>query len=303
MWKNFLYYTKTERQGIIVLVVLILGVYAAPKLFSFFKHAEDTDCKENEKFDKEYNDFISVLRETKPHQKSGPSFQSSPQREIKLAIFDPNTADSTTLLSLGLPSRMVKNILHYRNKQGKFRYPEDFRKIYGLTEEQYRTLYPYIQITKDFSSKDTVRLLTAQSVQRDTLMKYLPGTIISLNSADTTELKKIPGIGSSIARMMVNYRERLGGFFRIEQLQEIHLKAEKLRPWFSIDIQQTRRINLNKAGMERMLHHPYINYYQAKVIIEYRKKKGSLKSLKQLSLYEEFTPIDLERLEPYICYN
>ena len=303
MWKDFLYYTKTERQGIIVLVVLILGVYAAPKLFSFFKHAEDTDCKENEKFDKEYNDFISSLRETQPHQKSGPSFQSSPQREIKLAIFDPNTADSTTLLSLGLPSRMVKNILHYRNKQGKFRYPEDFRKIYGLTEEQYRTLYPYIQITKDFSSKDTVRLLTAQSVQRDTLMKYLPGTIISLNSADTTELKKIPGIGSSIARMMVNYRERLGGFFRIEQLQEIHLKAEKLRPWFSIDIQQTRRINLNKAGMERMLHHPYINYYQAKVIIEYRKKKGSLKSLKQLSLYEEFTPIDLERLEPYICYN
>ena len=131
-------------------------------------------------------------------------------------------------------------------------------------------------------------MLTTPSIQRDTLVKYLPGTIISLNSADTTALKKIPGIGSSIARMIVNYRERLGGFFRIEQLQEIHLKAEKLRPWFS---------------MERMMHHPYINYYQAKVIIEYRKKKGFLKSLKQLSLYEEFTPIDLERLEPYICYN
>ena len=68
MWKDFLYYTKTERQGIIVLVVLILGVYAAPKLFSFFTHAEDTDCRENEKFDKEYNDFISSLRETKPNK-------------------------------------------------------------------------------------------------------------------------------------------------------------------------------------------------------------------------------------------
>ena len=282
MWKDFLYYTKTERQGIIVLVVLILGVYAAPKLFSFFTHAEDTDCRENEKFDKEYNDFISSLRETKPHQKSGHSFQSSPQREIKLAMFDPNIADSTTFLSLGLPSWMIKNILYYRYKQGKFRHPEDFRKIYGLTEEQYQTLRPYIQITEDFSStnKDTVRLLTTPSIQRDTLLKYLPGTIISLNSADTTELKKIPGIGSSIARMIVNYRERLGGFFRIEQLQEIHLKAEKLRSWFSIDTHQTRRINVNKAGMERMMHHPYINYYQAKVIIEYRKKKGFLKSLK-----------------------
>ena len=281
MWKDFLYYTKTERQGIIVLVVLILGVYAAPKLFSFFTHAEDTDCRENEKFDKEYNDFISSLRETQPHQKSGHSFQSSPQREIKLAVFDPNIADSTTFLSLGLPSWMIKNILHYRYKQGKFRHPEDFSS----------------------TNKDTVRLLTAPSIQRDTLVKYLPGTVISLNSADTTELKKIPGIGSSIARMIVNYRERLGGFCRIEQLQEIHLKAEKLRSWFSIDTHQTRRINVNKAGMERMMHHPYINYYQAKVIIEYRKKKGFLKSLKQLSLYEEFTPIDLERLEPYICYN
>lgn len=181
---------------------------------------------------------------------------------------------------------MIKNILHYRHKQGKFRHPEDFRKIYGLTEEQYQTLHPYIQITEDFSSKDkdTIRLLTVQSIQRDTLVKYQPGTVVSLNSADTTELKKIPGVGSSIARMIVNYRERLGGFCRIEQLQEIHLKAERLRPWFSIDTHQIHRINLNKAGMERMMRHPYINYYQAKVIIEYRKKKGILKSLKQLSL-------------------
>lgn len=303
MWKDFFYFTKTERQGIIVLVVLILGVYAAPKLFSFFTHAEATDSTENEKFEKEYNEFISSLQETESHRKSGHSFQSFPRKEIRLAMFDPNTADSITFLSLGLPSWMAKNILHYRNKKGRFHHPEDFRKVYGLTEEQYQTLRPYIQITEDFKSKDTIRLLTVQRVQRDTLVKYLPGTIIDLNSADTTELKKIPGIGSSIARMIINYRERLGGFYRIEQLQEIHLKAEKLRSWFSIDARQTHRINLNKAGIERIMHHPYINYYQAKVIIEYRKKKGSLRSLKQLALYEEFTPADFERIEPYICYN
>ena len=51
------------------------------------------------------------------------------------------------------------------------------------------------------------------------------------------------------------------------------------------------------------MHHPYINYYQARVIVEYRKKKGRLKNLKQLSLYEEFTSADLERIEPYICYD
>lgn len=303
MWKDFFYFTKTERQGIIVLVVLILGVYAAPKFFTFFTHAEATDSTENEKFEKEYNEFISSLQKTEPHPKNSHSFQPFPRKEIKLAVFDPNTADSTTFLSLGLPSWMIKNILHYRNKKGRFRHPEDFRKIYGLTEQQYQTLHPYIQITEDFKSKDTVRLLSIQSVRRDTLVKYLPGTVIALNSADTTELKKIPGIGSGIARMITNYRERLGGFCRIEQLQDIRLKAEKLRPWFSIDIHQIRRINLNKASIERMMHHPYITYYQAKVIIEHRKKKGILKSLKQLSLYKEFTPADFERIEPYICYN
>lgn len=305
MWKDFFYFTKTERQGIIVLVVLILGAFATPKLFTLFVHPKEMDAAEQERFEKELNEFISSLEETRPHRKpAGTSFRSSPKRETRLTVFDPNTADSMTFLSLGLPSWMAKNILRYRSKQGRFHRPEDFRKIYGLTEEQYKTLLPYIQIAKSSEpeeTRDTVQLLTAQSTQRDTIFKYQPGTVISLNSADTTELKKIPGIGSVIARKIVNYRKRLGAFCRIEQLQEIQLKAEKLRPWFSIDAGQIHRINLNKASLERMTYHPYINFYQAKIIVEYRKKKGSIKSLKQLSLYEEFTPEDLERLEPYVC--
>ena len=302
MWKDFFYFTKTERQGIIVLVVLILGVLSIPRLFTLFEHPKEVDTTEQEKFEKEYNEFITSLKKTEPHRKSADnSFQPFSEKEIKLTVFDPNTADSMTFLSLGLPPWMAKNILHYRRKQGRFRHPEDFRKIYGLKEEQYQTLLPYIQITENFQSKDTVQLLTAQSVQRDTIFKYQPGTVINLNLADTTELKKIPGIGSSIARKIVNYRKRLGAFCRIEQLQEIQLKVEKLRPWFSIDAGQIHRINLNKASLERMMYHPYINFYQAKVIVEYRKKKGSINSLKQLSLYEEFTPVDFERLEPYVC--
>lgn len=304
MWKDFFYFTKTERQGIIVLVVLILGVFSVPRLFELFIPAEENNPKEEENFEKEYNEFMASLKEVKRSSKYTKKLAHPyPKREIKLSAFDPNTADSITFLTLGLPSWMAKNILHYREKQGKFRRPEDFRKIYGLTEEQYQTLLPYIHITEKVVTKDTTQLLMVQKVQRDTLFKYQPGTIIDLNQADTTELKKIPGIGSGIARMIVNYRNRLGAFYRIEQLQDIHLKVEKLRPWFSINTAFIRRININKASTEQMMRHPYINYYQAKVINERRKKKGSLKSLKELALYEEFTPADFERLSPYICLN
>ena len=304
MWKDFFYFSKTERQGIIVLVVLILGTCIISKVLSTHRAKEEMPLNDNTAFEKEYSDFIASIEEAKPNRIYSKDFhQTYSKHEVRLFPFDPNTADSVTLLSLGLPSWMARNILRYRSKQGKFRRPEDFHKIYGLTEEQYQTLLPYIQISEKASEKDTVRLLTQQKDKNEYQVKYQPGIIIELNKVDTTELKKIPGIGSGYAKMIVNYRKQLGGFTDIKQLQEIHLKVEILRSWFSVDANLISRINLNKVSLERMMYHPYINFYQAKVIVEYRKKKGKLSNLKQLSLYEEFTKEDLERISPYICFD
>lgn len=303
MWKDFFYYSKTERQGIIVLVILILGVGITSKLL--FSHQEEgANPKDQKEFEEEYRKFMASVQEVKQNKYYSGDFRTSySEREITLAPFDPNTADSLTFLHLGLPSWMVKNILRYRSKQGRFRRPEDFKKIYGLTEKQFQTLRPYICIAERVPQKDTIQLLSEFKVKHDSLFKYPPGTILELNKADTAELKKIPGIGSGIARMIVNYRTRLGGFSRIEQLQEIHLKAEKLRAWFAIDKSLIHPINLNKASIERLMHHPYLNFYQAKVIVEYRKNRGKLNSFKELSLYEEFTPKDLERISVYFCFD
>lgn len=306
MWKDFFYFTKTQRQGIIVLVVFIIGVYTVPYILEIFAQHKTINAAEQKKLIKEYAEFTSSIRQaetnrTYPYRYSATTY---PKRAIKLAIFNPNTADSITFLSLGLPPWMAKNILRYRRKQGQFRTAEDFRKIYGLTEEQYQTLLPYIQIPKETILKDTTRLFTSQSTtKRDTLIKYQLGTIVSLNQADTTELKKIPGIGSGIAKMIVRRRNELGGFYKIEQLKEIRLRVERLRQWFAIDPRLIHRININKASIERIMHHPYINYYQAKVIVEYRKKKGMIKDLRQLVLYDEFSKEDFERITPYICYE
>jgi hypothetical protein len=86
--------------------------------------------------------------------------------------------------------------------------------------------------------------------------KYPSGTLVDLNRADTTELKKIPGIGSGIARLIIGYRQRLGGFYNITQLQEIHLDTTQLQSWFSIDTRAIHLINLNRSSIERLRHHP-----------------------------------------------
>lgn len=302
-WKNFFYFTQTERQGVLVLAVLIVIVCSVSALSRHFKNDDEPDSIDKERLEEEYTRFLSSLQEANLPDHRHLTLRSFPKSEAALFPFDPNTADSAAFVRLGLPAWMARNILRYRSKQGKFRRPEDFRKIYGLTDRQYQSLLPYIRIAQETELKDSVQLFTRLKEYKDTLFKYAAGTVIELNGADTAELKKIPGIGSGIARMIVNYRSQLGAFHRIEQLEDIHLKVELLRPWFSIDARSVRRINVNKASVQRMMSHPYINFYQAKAIVEHRKKNGKINSLKELSLYEEFSPADFERMKPYVCFE
>lgn len=153
-------------------------------------------------------------------------------------------------------------------------------------------------------SKDTVRLLLIDTLTRyEKIEKYEPGTLVNLNKADTTELKRIPGIGSGIARMIVNYRNRLGGFYKVEQLREINLDAGQLISWFSIDETDIQKISVNKSSIDRLRSHPYIDFYQARAMVEYRRKHGNLQSLKPLVLYEEFNETDLERIAHYLSFE
>lgn len=252
----------------------------------------------------EYEEFIASLEEKEqPSERQYTTYKRKEENiPVVLTSFNPNTADSITFRHLGLPAWMAKNILHYRTKGGKFRKPEDFKKVYGMTEEQYSILSSYIHIPPEDTVYHTTQLYIAQTASVENI-KYEAGTILDLNRADTTELKKIPGIGSGIARLIVGYRQRLGGFYQIEQLKDINLNTQQLQTWFCIDPAIVRRINLNRISVDRLRSHPYINFYQAKAIVEYRKKKGSLTSLKPFSLYEEFTETDLERISHYVCFE
>ena len=300
MWKNFFYFTKTERAGFYVLVTLIFVVLITYWAIPLIQPPTQVSEQMN---DAAYKTFMASVRQRDKNWNYN-DYYIRKKQEIILAPFDPNTADSVTFVRLGIRPYIARNILRYRTKGGKFRTPESFAKVYGLSPEQFKLLQPYITIGDNFLKKaDSLRLFTAKA-ERDTLKfyKYPEGTIISLDEADTTELKKIPGIGIGTAKRIIAYRQQLGGFYKVNQLQEIsHLSAE-LNKWFTLKKEPIHRINLNKYSVERLASHPYINFYQAKVIVELRKKKGALKSLRELSLYEEFTSKDFERLSPYICF-
>lgn len=293
MWKDFFYYTKSERRVILLLLaiaLLLLGIWA---VMEYLRPVEvPVTLSESEEIDS----FLANLEEQEKIRKS-----HTPKNEISVVLqpFDPNTADSVLLRQLGLPVYIVRNILKYRAKGGVFRSPESFSRIYGLKEEVYQKLKPYITIAP-LVSVSHVRTDTFRQL-KDTIPyipKYEEGTIVDLNKADTSILKRIPGIGSTLARMIVVYRQRLGGFYDVSQLQEVPHVGVELNKWFVVTPAGLHKIQVNSASLDKLRSHPYMDFYKAKAIMEYRRKRGKIKGLSQLSMFEEFTEKDLKDYLP-----
>ena len=216
--KDFFYFSRWERRGILLLLALVCAIVVGSEAYLRHRNggkAGTADGEEGVAARQEYAAFAASLRQKEQEWAQRTSaYDRIPQPPVQLAPFDPNTADSAALRRLGLPGWMARNVVRYREKGGRFRRAEDFKKIYGLTAEQYETLRPYLRIAPEDTARVTAQLYLppakADSTERP--FKYPAGTVVDLNSADTTELKKIPGIGSGIARMIAGYRQRLGGF-------------------------------------------------------------------------------------------
>lgn len=222
----------------------------------------------------------------------------------KLSAFDPNTADSTLLLSLGLQPWQVRSIYRYRAKGGIYRQPSDFARLYGLTVKQYKELLPYIHISDEYKPAAEVYGRTdAVRSGRDTLrypVKLQPGQYVTLDDADTASLRKVPGIGRYYASRIVRYRNDLGGYVSVAQLSEIEGIPEAALSYFKVTGGAVRKLNLNRLTLNELKHHPYINFYQARRIIDYRRLKGPLHSIDDLRLLKDFSQRDIERLRPYV---
>lgn len=156
-------------------------------------------------------------------------------------------------------------------------------------------------------SSDTV-VYEARKTKKDSLRfpreeKYSTGIVIDANSADTSILKKIPGIGSVISRNIVSYRNRLGGFYDVRQLLEVKYVDTTLLVWFQVKSDIFRKINVNKADIDELRSHPYMDFHKAKAIVDFRRKRGHISGMSQISMFSEFSDEDIIRLSHYFSFE
>ena len=311
MWKNFFYFSKGQRVGIIVLLLLILIVliinFALPLFFPPMEIGKNTFLKEVKAFKKTLESRDSTRQAMWQHtyESRYEKYQNYTQTKqvipYSLFAFDPNTLDSIGFMRLGLKSYIASNILKYRHKGGKFKTSSDFSKVYGIAPDKFKELEPYISIKEiQKTNTDTVSVSKPQKTLKQDI-------IVDLNSADTTLLMQIKGIGRGYAKGIVRFRKETGGFASVDQLHEIYgMRQEnfdKIRPFCTVNTSLIQRIKTNIANVERLNAHPYINFYQAKALFELRRKKGKLKEINDLKLLQEFSQDDLNRLRPYLNFE
>ena len=251
-----------------------------------------------------------------------PKYYAQPVKKPERFPFDPNTADSTQLLRLGLQPWQVRNIYKYRASGGIYRTKSDFARLYGLTVKQYRELEPFIVISPDYQPASTL-LADRPAYERPAAtargdnsaapsendswkyhrqQKIAAGEHVDLNAADTAVYKTVPGIGSYYARKIAAYGRQLGGYVSVDQLDEIDNFPPEAKSYFALLTDSVRKLNVNELTLYELRRHPYINYYQAKVIVERRRAEGPLKSLDELSGLQDFPPEAIARLKPYVCF-
>lgn len=286
-FRHYFGFTTKESKGFLMLMGVLGFVLALPSLYDVFQPAP----KPIEVLVEELKaDSAFQVLETK---------QVSKKSNFTLFAFNPNTASESDFVQLGLPIFLAKRIINYRTKGGTFRKAADFAKIYGLRETDFQRLLPYIQLDET-ERKEYPKTVYEKKVYTPTVAK-----IIDLNLADTSDLKRINGIGSVLALRIIKYRNKLGGFANASQLREVYgldsLVANLTLSKFVLeDKNLVKRLPINLLPSDSLAKHPYIGRKAAKILSNYRTQHGAYHSKEGILKSKALESDKVEKLIPYL---
>lgn len=229
---EFLYLTRQERNGLLIIMLATALISFLPKIYSAFLEKENTDFSF---FIKEIESFHQAEELTKPFAFSNPKIKKSEStKPIRLFNFDPNNASKEDFIQLGLSSKTAQTIINFRNKGAKFFKKEDLKKVYGLKESDYQRLENYIQIEKE---KSTSPIFAKNEIPKSYDTPTIQPIAFDPNKADEKTFLQ-NGIPQHVVNTIFKYRDRGGVFQTKGDLKKIYTLKEdiynKIEPYIEI---------------------------------------------------------------------
>ncbi len=296
--KPYLEFSKKDRDGIIVLTVLILLAFLANIIIGHLPQKNKSD----------YTGFERALTEWE--KKAGGDCRATQL----LFAFNPNTIPEDSLASLLLPEYVKSNLLKYREAGGKIKAATDFRKIYGVNDSIFSVIKDYIAIpevkqplvkqTVTGTGKKNMDKLHAGGGTQGSHAPRPPELFVELNRADSSTLVQLRGIGPVFASRILKYRGLLGGFYSKGQLLEVYNFPEEtyksIEGKITVDPSMIQKIRLNFASYPDLLRHPYLDKKQVRGIIGHREKNGAFDAVEDLLRLNLVDSATYSKVKPYI---
>lgn len=307
-FRDYFTFNRRERRGVFFLLSIILLLILYLSFSDLFFPKEKTDFS---KFEKNIYDFEveqkrmddSFLHDTKNYFTSSNTPAANGAERFS---FNPNNLPEEDWKRLGLSDKQIKVIKRYEIKGGKFRTKEDVKKMYCITPELYASLESYIRIPENGKPafKQPAHQPSTINPVRTAPPSRHPPLLVELNSADTTELKTLRGIGSAFAKRIVKFRNTLGGFVKKEQLLEVYgfdkEKFDLISPHTTLDISMVKKININSASVDDLRKHPYIDKTSAVKIFWHRMNHGDYIDVQEILKTNLVDEQLFSKLAPYL---
>jgi competence protein ComEA len=284
--KPYFYFTRNEKKGMSVLMILLLLIISLKILLPILISSDNITEPSFEIVQvKKSNAAAKPVDRTDVYSDL---YQVNNQLDPELKV-NPNIASYSDLLKIGLSKFAADNLIKYRYKGGRFNSISDLNKIYGV---------------------DTVQLFQ----RRNQIIFSQPGTSseqkpdkkfkLELNTADSASLQFIPCIGPILALRIIKYRNLLGGFHSVYQLKEVYgidsTCYHNLSENIQIDTSLIHKLNLNTCSESEFYNHPYISRYQARAIVKYRQYEGEFRSVYQLKQNYILSNADFQKATKYL---
>lgn len=314
---HYLDLTRKDRRGTLVLLSIILIICAVPFVYPLLNKtsapvapALDTALASLQIKKAVANTNRYAQREAEDqgsYAHPAPRYTSTaPALKGELFYFDPNTISAEGWKKLGLRDKTIATLMNYRNKGGKFREAADIKKIWGLFPDEAARLMPFVNIASIDKGYQTGSKNYSNDFSRPatyTPRSYEP---VSINDSDTSAWIALPGIGSKLSQRIINFRDKLGGFYSIDQVGETFGLADstfqKIKPFLQLS-GPVKKININNATEEEFKNHPYIRWQLGNALFQYRIQHGAYKNIADIRKIMIVDENSYRKLSPYLSID
>jgi DNA uptake protein ComE-like DNA-binding protein len=288
--KSHFWYTKNQRNGILLLLIIIIFL----QLILHFKN-----------FDSQQMVDLSLPKITSYNkQLDSLKKKSSKKKKFKIYPFNPNYISDYKGYQLGMNVDEIDRLLAHREQRLYVNSAKEFQTITKISDSLLQKISPFFKFPEWVQKKNN---------NKNNQQRYIPNSRINVSEITTVDINKatlkdftaIEGVDEYISERIIKYRSKLQGFSFKEQLFEVwgldELIANKILSTFSIkNIPIIKKVNINTASFKEVLSNPYIDYELCIQIFDYKDEVAELQSISEIKNIEGFPIKKYNRIVLYL---